>query len=92
MYLEVSARSKDEFEASFEVIQIIFRSIFDIKLMQRQNHIIDHEISWNFYTPSKGHLVVLKNIFTSQNVSKSFQTCLTGQKKPETYLKLIHRS
>ena len=44
-YLEVSARSKDEFEASFEVIQIIFGSIFDIKLRQRQNHTIDHEIS-----------------------------------------------
>ena len=44
-YLEVSARSKDEFEASFEVIQIIFGSIFDIKLRQRQNHTIDHESS-----------------------------------------------
>ena len=32
-----------------------------------------------------------KIIFTSQNVSKSFQTCLTGQKKTEAYLKLIHR-
>ena len=62
-YLEVSTRSKNEFEASFEVIQISFGSIFDIRLRQRQNHPVDHEISWNFYTSSKGDLVMVKNHF-----------------------------
>ena len=51
-YLEVSTSSKDEFGTVFEAIQIILEPFLDVKLRQRQNHPVDHEITRNFYTPS----------------------------------------
>ena len=51
-YLEVSPRLNDEFGTVFEAIQIILEPVLDVKLRQRQNHPVDHEIARNFYTPS----------------------------------------